>query len=101
MRTDEALDERPDGGGSGPAGRVPGKRVVLTVYAIVVAIAAILGALLGLVNPVGLDPTLPFVDLPATPLGMVTFGVVAVGGGLGVLLLLVRLVSRIDGDAVE
>lgn len=81
--------------------RIAGRRVVLVLYLGVVAVAGVLGALLGFVNPVGLDPTLFFlVELPPTVPGMVTFGVVNVGGVLGVLLLLVRVVSRFDEDRV-
>ena len=76
--------------------RTAGRRVVLVVYAVVVAIAGVMGGLLGLVAPMGMDPTLVVVDLPATPLGMVAFGVVTVGGGLGLLLLGVRAVSQFD-----
>lgn len=91
-----------NGDGATLADRVPGERVVLTVYMAVVGVTAVLGALLGIVNPEGLDPELFFlVDLPPTPLGMVIFGVTTVGGGLGVLLLGVRFVSRYDSARVE
>jgi len=80
---------------------VPGRRVVLAVYVGIVAVAGILGAVLGLVNPDGMDPRLFFVvDLPPTALGMVVFGVTTVGTGLGVLLLAVRYVSRFDDARV-
>lgn|GEM_PF-1497094 len=82
--------------------RVAGSRVVLAVYLAVLGVAGTMGALLGYVNPEGLDPTLFFViDLPASPLGMATFGVVTVGVGLGVLLLAVRYVSRYDESRIE
>lgn len=82
--------------------RTAGPRVVLAVYLAVLGIAATMGALLGYVNPEGMDPELFFlIDLPATPLGMATFGVVTVGVGLGVLLLAVRYVSRFDDDRIE
>lgn len=84
------------------AERVAGPRVVLTVYLAVLGVAGAMGALLGYVNPEGMDPELFFlVDLPATPLGMATFGVVTVGVLLGVLLLAVRYVSRFDDDRIE
>ncbi|WP_415381085.1 cox cluster protein [Halosimplex sp. TS25] len=84
------------------AERVAGPRVVLAVYLAVLGVAGAMGALLGYVNPEGMDPVLFFlVDLPATPLGMATFGVVTVGVGLGVLLLAVRYVSQFDEDRVE
>lgn len=82
--------------------RVAGPRVVLTVYLAVLGVAGTMGALLGYVNPEGMDPRLFFfIDLPATPLGMATFGVVTVGVVLGVLLLVVRYVSQFDQDRVE
>ena len=50
---------------------VPGRRVVLAVYVGIVAVAGILGAVLGLVDPDGMDPRLFFVvDLPPTALGL-------------------------------
>lgn len=80
---------------------VAGRHVVLVVYLGVVSVAGVMGAVLGAVNPDGMDPTLFFiVDLPATVPGMVVFGVVTVGVGLGVLLGLVRVVSRFDEDRV-
>ena len=82
-----------------PTADVPGRRVVLAVYLVVVAVAGLMGALLGFVNPEGMDPTLFFlVDLPPTILGMVAFGVTTVGVGLGALLVLVRYVARFDDD---
>lgn len=84
------------------AERVSGPRVVIAVYLAVLGVAGAMGALLGYVNPRGMDPTLFFlIDLPATPLGMATFGVVTVGVGLGVFLLAVRYVSQFDESRVE
>jgi len=84
------------------AGRVAGPRVVITVYLAVLGIAAVMGTLLGIVNPEGLDPELFFlVDLPPTPLGMAVFGVTTVGTGLGILLVVVWYVSRFDDARVE
>jgi hypothetical protein len=88
--------------GPTPGERVAGHRVVLAVYVGILAVAGTLGGLLGIVNPEGMDPELFFlVDLPATPLGMVVFGVTTVGSVLGVLLLVVGYVSRFDDDGVE
>ncbi|QSG06658.1 putative membrane protein [Halapricum desulfuricans] len=76
--------------------------MIYAVYAAIVSIAGLLGFILGAINPEGMDPTLFFVvDLPATPVGMVIFGVSTVGVGLGVLLLLVAFVAdRYDDAAV-
>jgi hypothetical protein len=83
-------------------GRVAGSRVVVTVYLAVLGVAAVMGVLLGIVNPEGLDPELFFVvDLPPTPLGMAVFGVTTVGSVLGVLLLVVHYVSRFDDAKTE
>jgi uncharacterized integral membrane protein len=72
----------------------PGRRVVGTVFVAIVAIAGLMGFILGIVNPEGLNPTLfGVIDLPPTPLGMVIFGVVTIGVGLGVLLLAVSFVA--------
>ncbi|WP_229109893.1 DUF7520 family protein [Halapricum desulfuricans] len=82
--------------------RLSGRQVIYAVYAAIVSIAALMGFVLGAINPEGMDPTLFFVvDLPATPVGMVIFGVSTVGVGLGVLLLLVAFVAdRYDDAAV-
>ncbi|MFW6017340.1 MAG: DUF7520 family protein [Halapricum sp.] len=82
--------------------RLSGRRVIYVVYAAIVSIAALMGFVLGTINPEGMDPTLFFViDLPATPVGMVIFGVSTVGVGLGVLLLLVAYIAdRYDDAAV-
>jgi len=72
----------------------PGRRVIFTVYAGIVAVAALMGFILGSINPEGLNPTLfGVIDLPPTPVGMVIFGVVTVGFGLGVLLLAVSVAA--------
>lgn len=72
----------------------PGRRVVGTVYVAIVAIAGLMGFVLGIINPEGLNPTLFGVfDLPPTPFGMVVFGVVTIGVGLGVLLFVVSVVA--------
>ena len=79
-------------------GRVGGRRVVAIVYFVVVGIAGLMGALLGAIGPVRLEPTLFFlVDLPPTVPGMVVYGVTTVGVVLGVLLGLVEAVSRVAG----
>lgn len=83
-----------------PVRRRPGRRVVFGVYAVVVAIAGLMGFIIGIVNPDELDPRLfGFIDLPPTPVGMVIFGVVTVGLTLGVLLLAVSYVADRFDDA--
>ncbi|MCU4716572.1 DUF7520 family protein [Halapricum hydrolyticum] len=80
--------------------RLSGRRVIYIVYAAIVSIAALMGFILGTINPEGMDPTLFFVvDLPATPVGMVIFGVSTIGLGLGALLLLVAYVADRYDDA--
>ncbi|MDG5776275.1 cox cluster protein [Haloarculaceae archaeon H-GB1-1] len=71
-----------------------GKWVILAVYVGVLVVTAFLGLVLGIAQPVELNPVLfGVVPLPPTPLGMVTFGVVTVGVGLGVLLAIIHVVS--------
>lgn len=81
---------------------VAGRRVVVAIYLTVLAVAGLMGALIGYIKPVALDPTLFFiVDLPPNALGMAIFGVVTVGVGLGLFLLGVRYVSQFDERRVE
>jgi hypothetical protein len=75
------------------AGR-PGNRVVLTIYGSIVAIAGVMGFVIGSIRPRDLDPELfGFVQLPPTPVGVAVYGMVTVAVGLGVLLGLVVYVS--------
>jgi len=74
-----------------------GTRVVLAVYAVIVALAAVMGYVLGAIRPENLDPELfGVIDLPPTPLGVALYGSVTVAVGLGLLLGLVVYVSRTD-----
>lgn len=75
-----------------------GRRLVLGLYAGLVAVTAVVGYLIGTIVPLeGLDVRLfLLVDLPPTPLGLAAFGAVTVAVGLGVPLALVHLVSRRD-----
>lgn len=78
----------------------PGRRVVYAVYAVVVAIAGLMGFILGVISPRALDPVLfGVIDLPPTPVGMVIFGVVTVGLGLGLLLIAVSVIADRYDDA--
>lgn len=75
--------------------RLQGRRVVLFLYLIVVAIAGLTGYLLGSIGPEGLRAVsfLGVVSLPPTPLGLALYGVLTLGLGLGVALVLVAYVA--------
>lgn len=76
-----------------------GRRVVVTLYGIVVAVGAVVGFVLGAIRPKGLDPELfGVVQLPPTPLGMAVYGGVTLAVVLGALLGLVAYVSRFDEE---
>jgi hypothetical protein len=80
-----------------PAGR-SGERVVVWLYVVIVALAGVMGFVLGSIRPENLEPELfGVVALPPTPLGVAIYGVVTIGIGLGVLLGLVVVVSRRTG----
>lgn len=82
------------------ASRWQGRRVLYIVYASVVSIAAAMGFIIGVIDPDGLNPVLfGVIDLPATPVGMVIFGVVYVSLGLGILMLAVEFVADRFDDA--
>jgi hypothetical protein len=71
-----------------------GRRLVLTLYVIVVAIATFTGFVLGVIGPRELDPELfGFIQFPPTPLGMAAYGGITLAVVLGVLLLGVIYVS--------
>jgi len=74
----------------------PGTRVILTIYAVVVAIATGTGYIIGTIAPVGLRPPafLGVFEFPPTPLGMAAYGGMTLALLLGVLLLGVMYVSR-------
>lgn len=79
------------------AGRVPGRRVVVAIYAGLVAFAAMMGIILGIVvedlESVALFGLIP---IPPTPIGLAVYGAVTIGVALGVLLLLVVYVAPED-----
>ncbi|MFB6191841.1 MAG: cox cluster protein [Haloarculaceae archaeon] len=86
--------------GTDTEGALAGRRLVVGLYLIVVAIAASIGLVLGLIAPQGLDPRLfGVIDLPPTPLGMAAYGGVTLAVVLGVLLVAVAYVSRRYDDA--
>jgi hypothetical protein len=71
-----------------------GRRVVFAVYVVVIAIAGLMGAIIGATRPDIVDPVLfGVIPLPASALGMAIYGMVTVGVGLGVLLLAVSYVA--------
>lgn len=77
----------------------PGDSVVVGIYLLVVVLAGLMGFVLGTIRPVQLEPTLfGVVALPPTPVGVAVYGVVTVGLGLGALLVLVVLVSRLFAE---
>jgi len=78
----------------------PGEKVVVQIYVIIVALAGVMGFVLGAIRPEDLQPALfGVIALPPTPLGVALYGVVTIGVGLGVLLGLVVYVSRRADDA--
>ena len=86
------MNEQPTG--------TPGEKVVVTVYVIIVALAGLMGFVLGTIRPADLQPALfGVIALPPTPFGVALYGMVTVGVGLGVLLGLVIYVSRRAEDA--
>ena len=95
----------PDGAASGRDGsRFDGPRLVLTLYALLVGVGLVGGALVGVFVPEATAPYLfGLVALPPTPVGFAVYGAVTVAAVLGVPLALVAYVSRRvdDPDAVE
>lgn len=77
-----------------------GRRLVVSIYVIIVLLTAFIGFVLGTIAPQGLDPELfGVVQLPPTPTGMAVYGAVTIGVLLGVLLLGVVYVSNRYDDA--
>lgn len=81
-----------------PAG-TPGEKVVVVVYVTIVALAGVMGFVLGAIRPADLQPALfGVIALPPTPFGVALYGMVTVGVGLGVFLGLVIYISRRTGE---
>ncbi|MFB6077407.1 MAG: hypothetical protein ABEJ80_00335 [Halarchaeum sp.] len=82
-----------------------GRRVVLVIYLVAVAIAGLFGYALGIVvGPNVLNGevgALGPVTFSLTPLNLALYGVVMVAVTLGVFLLAVSVVARYDDAAVE
>ncbi|WP_254271694.1 DUF7520 family protein [Haloarcula marina] len=74
---------------------IDGEKVVVWLYLIIVALAGVMGFVLGNIRPADLEPELfGFIALPPTPVGVAIYGLVTVGVGLGILLGLVVFISR-------
>ena len=73
-----------------------GNRVILALYAIVVTVAGLMGAVIGSIGLRGLEAVtfLGLVTFRPTPFGLAAFGVATIGTLLGTLLVLVVVVSR-------
>jgi len=73
-----------------------GNRIILALYAIVGAVAGLMGALIGSIGLRDLEAVtfLGLVTFQPTPLGLAAFGMATIGTFLGALLLLVVVVSR-------
>ena len=81
-------------------GETPGEKVVVQIYVIIVALAGVMGFVLGAIRPADLEPALfGVISLPPTPFGVALYGMVTIGVALGVLLGLVVYVSRRTDDA--
>jgi len=73
----------------------PGEKVVVQIYVIIVALAGVMGFVLGTIRPENLQPELfGVIPLPPTPFGVALYGMSTVAVGLGVFLGLVIYVSR-------
>jgi hypothetical protein len=80
---------------------VSGRRFVVGLYALLVAIAGAAGYLTATFVPEVEQPALLFlIELPATPIGFAVYGSLTIALVLGVPLLLVSYVSQ-DIDDVE
>lgn len=75
---------------------VGGRRVIVVLYVVVVAIAGGMGAAIGSIGLRDLESVSLFglVTFQPTPVGLAAFGMTAVGVTLGVALVLVVFVSR-------
>jgi hypothetical protein len=84
--------------GTSPRG---GNRIIIALYLIVVAVAGLMGGVIGSIGLRDLEAVsfLGLVTFQPTPLGLALFGMLTIGTMLGVLLLLVIVVSRRYADA--
>lgn len=76
------------------AGHVPGRRVVVAIYAGLVAFAGVMGFILGvIIDDLQAVALFGLIPIPPTPLGLAVYGAVTIAVALGVFLLLVVYVA--------
>lgn len=80
---------------------IRGRRVIVTLYFVVVGVAGFMGAAIGSIGLRDLEAVslLGLVTFQPTPTGLAAFGMMTVGTALGVVLGLVVFVSRRHPDA--
>ncbi|WP_178916563.1 cox cluster protein [Natronomonas gomsonensis] len=80
---------------NGPTAR-GGNRIIIALYFIVVAVAGLMGGVIGSIGLRDLEAVsfLGIITFQPTPFGLAMFGMLTIGTMLGVLLLLVVFVSR-------
>ncbi|MFB6222255.1 MAG: cox cluster protein [Haloarcula sp.] len=79
-----------------------GRKLVVRLYVSIVALAGVMGFVLGSIRPEDLEPELfGVIALPPTPFGVALYGLITVGVGLGMLLALVMYVSERVDDAAS
>ena len=73
-----------------------GNRIIIALYFIVVAVAGLMGGVIGSIGLRDLEAVsfLGIITFQPTPFGLAMFGMLTIGTMLGVLLLLVVFVSR-------
>jgi hypothetical protein len=78
-----------------------GKRVILAIYVVVVALAGFTGFALGYIGPRGLKPVsyLGLVEFQPTPFGLAAYGSLTLATVLGVMLALVMYVSKRSAES--
>jgi len=84
---------------NGPTAR-GGNRIIIALYFIVVAVAGLMGGVIGSIGLRDLEAVsfLGIITFQPTPFGLAMFGMLTIGTMLGVLLLLVVFVSRRYAD---
>ena len=80
-----------------------GRRVVIGAFVVIVAVAGLLGAVLGYVVPAqtGLEEvTVLAITFTLTPVSVALYGVVTVGTFLATLFVVVAIVAAFDENAI-